>query len=57
MVDRTPNRDILIVMGDLNAKVRQNNGSIERIMKREGLDDVNENGEELVEFFFVHYMV
>ena len=26
----------------------ENNASIERIMGREGLDDVNENGEELV---------
>ena len=34
-------------MGDLNAKVGRNN---ERIMGKEGLGDVNENGEELVDF-------
>ena len=50
VVDKAPNRDILIVMGDFNAKVGQNNASIERIMGREGLGDVNENGEELVDF-------
>ena len=37
-------------MGDFNAKVGQNNVSIERIMGRGGLGDVNENGEELVDF-------
>ena len=50
MVDKAPNRDILIVMGDFNAKAGQNNASIERIMAREGIGDVNKNGEELVDF-------
>ena len=50
MVDKAPNRDILIVMGDFNAKVGRNNASIERIMEREELGDTNENGEELVDF-------
>jgi len=50
VVDKAPNRDILIVMGDFNAKVGRNNASIERIMGKEGLGDVNENGEELVDF-------
>ena len=50
VVDKAPNRDILIIMGDFNAKVGRNNASIERIMGREGLGDANENGEELVDF-------
>ena len=50
MVDKAPNRAILIIMGDFNAKVGRNNASIERIMGNEGLRDVNENGEELVDF-------
>ena len=49
VVDNAPNRDILIIMGDFNAKVGQNNASIERIMGKEGLGDVSENGEELVD--------
>ena len=47
VVDKAPNRDIFIVMGDFNAKLGRNNASIERIMEKEGLGDVNENGEEL----------
>ena len=50
VVDKAPNRDIPIIMRDFNAKVGQNNASIETIMGREGLGDVNENGEELVDF-------
>ncbi|XP_068748920.1 craniofacial development protein 2-like [Montipora capricornis] len=38
-----------IVMDDFNAKAGRNNASIERIMGKEGLGDVNENGEELVD--------
>ena len=49
MVDSAHNRDILIVMGDFNAKVGWNNASIERIMGKEDLGDVNENGKELVD--------
>ena len=49
VVDNAPNRDILIIMGDFNAKVGRNNASIERIMGKEGLGDVNENGKELVD--------
>ena len=50
VVDNASNRDILIVMGDFNAKVGGNSASIERIMGKEGFGDVNENGEELVGF-------
>jgi len=32
VVDNAPNRDTLIVMGDFNAMVGRDNGSIERIM-------------------------
>ena len=49
VVNNAPNRDILIVMGDFNATVGRNNASIERITGKEGLGDVNEYGEELVD--------
>ncbi|XP_020629758.1 craniofacial development protein 2-like [Orbicella faveolata] len=49
VVNNAPNRDILIVMGDFNATVGRNNASIERIIGKEGLGDVNEYGEELVD--------
>lgn len=46
----TTEKDILIVMGNSNAKVGRNNASIERIMGEEGLGDVNENDKELMDF-------
>jgi len=49
VVDNAPNRDILIIIGDLNAKVGRNDASIERIIGKEGLGDTNENGEDLVD--------
>ena len=49
VVDNAPNRGMLIVTGDFKAKVGRNNASIERIMGKEGLGDVNKNGEELVD--------
>lgn len=46
---QTPKRDTKILMGDLNAKVGSNNESLEHIMGRHGVGDMNENGELLVE--------
>ena len=41
VVENAPIRDILIVMGDFNAKLGGNSASIERIMGKEGFGDVN----------------
>ena len=48
MVDNAPNRDTLFAMSDFNATVGRNNASIERIIGKKGLGDVNKNGRELV---------
>lgn len=45
LIDRTPRRDLKIVMGDLNAKVGENNIGKEFIMGRHGIGICNENGE------------
>ena len=47
--DRT-RRDILMVTGDFNAKIGKDNTGRERIMGREGLGTMNENGEMFAEF-------
>jgi exonuclease III len=47
---RIPKRDVVIVMGDLNAKVGDSNLYIEKSMGRHGLGGKNENGEMLIEF-------
>ena len=43
-------RDLLLVMGDLNAKVGSDNMNFERILGREGCGIQNDNGERLVEW-------
>lgn len=43
-------RDIVIVMGDFNAKVGAENLGLEQVMGQHGLGVMNENGELLVDF-------
>lgn len=43
-------QDIVIVMGDLNAKIGNDNLGIENIIGRHGLGEMNENGNRLVDF-------
>src|SRR5215469_10400832 len=37
-------RDVIIVMGDMNAKIGPNNEGIEHVMGRHGIGNMNENG-------------
>ena len=43
-VDETPSHDVLVIMGDLNAKVGVDNQRKEGTMGRQGLGDANDNG-------------
>jgi len=38
-------RDVIIVMGDMNAKIGTNNECLEYVMGRHGIGNMNENGE------------
>ena len=49
-VEATPRHDVLIVMGDLNAKIGEDNGGWEKVMGKHGLGRMNENGEKLAKF-------
>ena len=49
-VDKAPNRDIKILMGDLNAKIGKENLGKELIMGTEALGEINENGELFTDF-------
>ena len=49
-LDGRTRRDILIVTGDFNAKIGKDNTGRERIMGREGLGTMNENGEMFTDF-------
>ncbi|KAL6482370.1 hypothetical protein MHYP_G00104500 [Metynnis hypsauchen] len=50
LFDRTPRRDMKIMMDDLSAKVGDNNTGRELIMGRHGVGTCNENGELFTDF-------
>ena len=50
MVQKAPKRDMQIVMGDLNAKVREVNTNWKDIMGTGGLGEMNENGVLFADF-------
>ena len=49
-VDETPSYDVLLLMGDLNAKIGRDNRGKESIMGQHGLGEGNNNGERLSAF-------
>jgi len=50
-------KDIIILGGDLNTKVGQENEGLEHIMGRHGLEERNENGQLFVDFCARHDLV
>ena len=49
-VASVPQHDMLVIMGDMNAKVGADNTGRERAMGKHGCGVINENGERLVDF-------
>lgn len=45
MIERVHRRDIIIIMGDMNAKIGTNNTGNEKFIGKEGIREMNENGE------------
>lgn len=45
IIQARPRRKIIVTMGNFNAKIGQNNRGFEEIMGKEGLGEMNENGE------------
>jgi hypothetical protein len=56
-MDKINRRDIIIVIGDMNAKVGTENEGLEQIMRRHGLGEIKENGELLTEFCAFQYFI
>ena len=50
IMDKYPQKDVNILMGDLNAKIGQDNTGYEEVMGRQGLGNMNENGERFADF-------
>jgi hypothetical protein len=51
-ISKVPLHDMLLIMGDLNAKVGDHDDNIgrERVMSKHGCGTRNDNGERLVDF-------
>ena len=49
-MDSVHKHDILLVMGDLNAKVGEDNEGYENIIGSHGVGERNANGERLIDF-------
>ncbi|VDP49516.1 unnamed protein product [Schistosoma margrebowiei] len=52
VIEKCPRKDLTILMGDLNVKVRIDNTGSEDIMGRHGLGERNENGERIAQHFY-----
>ena len=57
VLERMPNRDIMIVLGDFNAKVGNDKSTREIIMGKEGIGTMNKNGELFIDFCEQHDLV
>ena len=49
-VSKVPQHDILLIIGDINAKTGSDNTDRERAMGRKGCGIINDNGEKFVNF-------
>ena len=50
VVSKVPRHDMLLIMGDLNAKVGADNTECEKSMDKHGCGTRNDNGERLIDF-------
>ena len=57
VVDRVPRRDILLLMGDLTAKVGADNAGGGEAMSQQGIGQMNENGELLADFCIINRLL
>ena len=48
ILSKLPNKDINIVMGDLNAKVGEDNRNYEQVIEKHVLGEINDNGDRLL---------
>lgn len=49
VLDRGRNKDIIVLMGDVNGKIGSDNTGHEEIMGTQGLGKMNENGERFID--------
>jgi len=54
VIDKFPERDVTILMGDFNAKIGSDNIGYEEVMGQHGLGIMNDNGERLADLCAVN---
>ena len=57
VIDRRPRGNMIVVMGDLNAKIGSDNEGYEAVMGKEGLGEMNDNGERFADFCDIQDLV
>ena len=57
VLDRVGKKDMTILMGDFNAKIGSNNTGDEEVMGKQGLGEMNENGEKFADLCSLHQLV
>ena len=57
LCDKLKEKDMTILIGDLNAKIGSDNSGYEEVMGRQGLGKMNENGEMLDDFCAFNNMI
>nr|XP_022322870.1 craniofacial development protein 2-like [Crassostrea virginica] len=57
VINNTPKHDILLIIGDFNAKVGSSNKGYESVMGKHGIGKRNENGENLLELCQINNLV
>ena len=57
VIEKIPKHDITIVMGDMNAKIGNDNMGVESIMGTHAMGNINNNGERLLEFCLMNGML
>ena len=57
IVEKVNKRDLLLITGDMNAKVGSSNHNRERVMGKHGTGIINSNGERLIDFCEMNNLV
>lgn len=57
VVDKLPQKDVNIIMGDANAKIGADNSGFEVVMGKHGMGEMNENGEFFANFYNFNNLV
>ena len=57
LCDKLKEKDMVMLMGDLNAKIGSDNSGYEQVIGRQGLGKLNENGDMLADLCAFYNMI